>query len=153
MRVAALSFRDVSTISSRPAAPTYRRSRSTGRCAHALACKSARRSEARRRSSPPTRGSLRYRNCRVPCRNLAIDCQRGQTRASSPSRVVRCTVRPLFMSYGSTRCMVPVLSQTSRSPIFHSCQYTKRVCVAAHSISRLMSARPSSSGNPSTWDA
>ena len=41
---------------------------------------------------------------------------------SSPARIVRCMSRPLSTAYGSARCMVPVLSQMSRSPSCHSCR-------------------------------
>ena len=40
-------------------------------------------------------------------------------RGSSPARMVRCMRRPLSTAYGSARCMVPVLSQMTRSPTCH----------------------------------
>jgi hypothetical protein len=40
--------------------------------------------------------------------------------ASSPSSVTRCRRRPQSRSNGIARCIVPVLSQISRSPMRHS---------------------------------
>ena len=54
---------------------------------------------------------------------LAIDEQPvepDQFRGSSPANIVRCIKRPLSSGYGNARCMVPVLSQMSRSPTCHS---------------------------------
>jgi hypothetical protein len=50
-------------------------------------------------------------------------CRSGKnyhSNGSSPSSLVRCIMRPQVGSYHSARCIVPVLSQITRSPTSHS---------------------------------
>jgi hypothetical protein len=54
----------------------------------------------------------------------SVSCQRSMSATywmpSSPSSLVRTIIRPELGSYHSARCIVPVLSQITRSPAVHS---------------------------------
>src|SRR3546814_7449039 len=69
---------------------------------------------------PPPESGYRWRSgLSSLARDRVHDPVVTQAKASSPASLVRCSMRPDFGSYGVARCMVPVLSQITRSPIDH----------------------------------
>src|SRR5262249_54197578 len=85
--------------------------------------------------------------------DLEVAAELALHAAASSMTVVRRMSRGYFVSSnGVPRCMVCWLSHTSRSPTRHLCRYTNCGRVA-NSISSRSSARPSSSGIPSTCEA